>query len=140
MTFKFSDTSAKRLATTATPIQRIFNTVMDRTECDFGIAQGIRTLEQQKEYLNAGNSKTKNSRHLHTYAVDIYAYDGKALWSKESIEPIAKIALEVADELGYELEWGGNWKFLDAPHFQLSHKQFPDKPEVLKEINDFDWG
>jgi peptidoglycan L-alanyl-D-glutamate endopeptidase CwlK len=32
-----------------------------------------------------------------------------------------------AKDLGIDLEWGGDWKsFPDAPHWQLSHKAYPN--------------
>ncbi|MEY1599168.1 M15 family metallopeptidase [Escherichia coli] len=45
-------------------------------------------------------------------------------WSKFRL--VADAMLQAGDELGIDVEWGGNWtSFKDGPHFQLSRKSYP---------------
>ena len=44
------------------------------TKVDFGVIQGLRTLEQQKELYEKGASQTMKSKHLTGDAVDLMAY------------------------------------------------------------------
>jgi len=70
-----------------------------------------------------GKSTTMNSRHLTGHAVDLVPYP--VSWDWEHFYPIADAMKAAAEELGVDLEWGGDWKtFKDGPHFQLSRKKY----------------
>jgi len=46
-------------------------------------------------------------------------------WDWEHFYPIADAMKAAAEELGVDLEWGGDWKtFKDGPHFQLNRKKY----------------
>ena len=65
-----------------------------------------------------------NSRHLTGHAVDIAPYP--ISWEWEYFYPIEDAMKQAAEELGVDLEWGGDWKsFKDGPHWQLSRKSYP---------------
>lgn len=91
------------------------------TEVDFTVLEGLRTVERQKQLVANGASTTMNSRHLDGHAVDLGAWvDGTISWHWPHYYKIADAMKKAADELGVELEWGGDWKtFMDGPHFQL---------------------
>lgn len=97
------------------------------TPVDFMVVEGKRTLDRQKKLVSEGKSTTMNSRHLSGHAVDLAAYvDGDLEWGAPEHDAVATAMKEAAGELGYELEWGGDWKsFIDPPHFQLSWKAYP---------------
>lgn len=91
---------------------------------DFSVGEGLRSIERQRQLYNTGKSKTMNSRHLTGHAVDLFPYP--LSWDWEYFYPIADAMKAAAEELGIELEWGGDWKgFPDGPHFQLSWKAYP---------------
>lgn len=91
---------------------------------DFSVGEGLRTLERQRQLYNTGKSKTMNSRHLTGHAVDLFPYP--ISWDWEYFYPIADAMKEAAEDLGVDLEWGGDWKgFPDGPHFQLSWRSYP---------------
>jgi peptidoglycan L-alanyl-D-glutamate endopeptidase CwlK len=51
------------------------------TEIDFGVTQGVRSLDEQKANVAAGRSQTMRSKHLlqddgFSHAVDVVAYVG----------------------------------------------------------------
>jgi peptidoglycan LD-endopeptidase CwlK len=84
---------------------------------DVLIYETIRTVEQQREYVRKGVSKTMKSYHLVGQALDfVPVKDGKADWNGYD-EPAIKKAIAKAKELGFS--WGGDWKtFKDKPHLQ----------------------
>jgi peptidoglycan L-alanyl-D-glutamate endopeptidase CwlK len=88
---------------------------------DFGISQGLRTLEEQEALFKAGKSQTMRSRHLTGHAVDIVLFvDGQVTWDFEKYRLVADHIKTVAKELNILIEWGGDWtSFKDGPHFQL---------------------
>ena len=91
---------------------------------DFSVGEGLRSLSRQKELVNTGKSTTMNSRHLTGHAVDLFPYP--ISWDWEYYYPIADAMKQAAEELGVDVEWGGDWEsFKDGPHFQLSWKDYP---------------
>lgn len=78
------------------------------------IGEVLRTPEQQKLYVEAGRSKTMNSRHLKKCAADLHFFkDGKLCYPVELGD-----YWEALDPLN---AWGGHWKnFRDDPHFERS--------------------
>jgi len=94
------------------------------SEQDFSVGEGLRSLSRQKELVNTGKSTTMNSRHLTGHAVDLFPYP--ISWDWEYYYPIADAMKQAAEELGVDVEWGGDWEsFKDGPHFQLSWKDYP---------------
>lgn len=93
---------------------------------DFGITEGLRTLERQKELFESGKSQTMNSRHLRGLAVDIAIFiDGKANWDFPNYKLVADHIKEVAKELNVPIQWGGDWiSFKDGPHFELHRSKY----------------
>lgn len=100
------------------------------------IAEGLRTLEQQRAKVQAGYSKTMNSKHLkqadgYGHAADIV--DARYLWNDNSFFyklfrcPTCKVP-GFRDHLGssaraHNLRWGGTWKsygkYGDWAHVEL---------------------
>lgn len=127
--YKFSQRSLDNLKNVDERLVRICNELIKRV--DFTVIEGFRSLERQKELFDKGFSKIDgiNKKGKHNYspslAIDIIPYkkghnpfDG----SKESdimFDNLAKEFKQVAKELGINITWGGDWKFIDKPHFQL---------------------
>lgn len=76
-----------------------------------------RTIEQQEIYYKSGKSKTMNSAHLNSLAVDIYfTKDGKLLEYKSELQELG----DYWESLHQNNIWGGNWiNFVDCPHFEF---------------------
>ena len=87
----------------------------------FNVSEGLRTKEQQREYVRQGKSRTMNSKHLTGRAVDLYplTMNRKQVdWSR--FEELADLMFQVASDQGTEIVWGGHWKtFVDKCHFEL---------------------
>jgi len=79
---------------------------------DFGVSEGKRTLERQKQLYRQGKSRTMKSRHLDGEAVDIYVSRGKDNgYNFEQLCECMKgiwYAAEYFDVLG-KMRWGGVW-------------------------------
>lgn len=120
-THVFSEKSNSKLVGVDERLVRVATLALQLSPVDFGITEGLRTLERQKQLVKAGASKTLRSKHLEGKAIDVVAYlDGEVRWDWPLYEKIAKAFKQAADELGYKITWGGNWAtFKDGPHFQI---------------------
>lgn len=92
---------------------------------------GHRGKEEQDAAFAAGLSKVKwpTSKHnkIPSLAVDLAPLPLD--WSnRKAFEDLAAHVLQVAEKLGIEIRWGGDWnrngstkdeRFLDYPHFEL---------------------
>ena len=119
--FKFSSRSKEKLKGVDEKLVDVIEISLMESPYDFGITEGLRTIEKQKEYVRTGKSQTMNSYHLNGRVVDIVVYkDGKVTWDLKYYKEIADIVKEIAAEKGLKITWGGDWKTLvDGPHFQI---------------------
>ncbi|MFV9180700.1 M15 family metallopeptidase [Serratia marcescens] len=127
MTYKFSQRSEKNLVGVNSALIAVTRRALELSPVDFGITEGLRSLERQKQMVAAGASQTMNSRHLTGHAVDVVAYLGSTIsWEWQYYEQIAAAFKQAGEELGTAIEWGGDWKTLkDGPHFQLTFRDYP---------------
>lgn len=125
MTFKLSKRSRDSLQGVHPDLVRVVERAIELTEVDFVVIEGLRTPARQAELVKAGASQTQNSRHLTGHAVDLAAWVGTVRWDWPLYPRIAAAVKQAAKELGVPIEWGGDWKFRDGPHFQLPRKVYP---------------
>lgn len=125
--YKFSLRSEKNLQGVNSDLIRLVRQALMLSEIDFGITEGLRAIEKQKQLVKEGKSRTMNSRHLSGHAVDIIAYpEGEVSWEFNDYKQIANAFKEASIQLKIPLEWGGDWPdFRDGPHFQLPWKYYP---------------
>ena len=144
---KFGDRSLKNLHTCHTDLQKIFYLAIKISRVDFGISEGHRSLERQRELYQQGKSKingtTKKGKHnIHpSMAADIYAYHPdinvrrKIIYDIPTLSYLAGTITAIAKELKekgeitHDIRWGGNWNkdgvilhdqsFDDLPHYEL---------------------
>ena len=81
MSFRLSQRSLDRLDGVHPDMAAVVERAIQLTEVDFGVTQGVRTLEEQKANVAAGRSQTMKSKHLlqddgFSHAVDVVAYVG----------------------------------------------------------------
>ena len=121
--YKFSERSLRNLKGVDEKLVNLMIEVLSISPHDFGITEGLRTIEKQKEYIKTGKSQTMNSYHLKGKAVDIVVYkDKKVTWDLKYYKEIADIVKKIAVEKGLKITWGGDWKTLvDGPHFQIEN-------------------
>jgi len=127
MTYKLSRLSLERLQKVHPDLVKVVMLAIELTEVDFGVTEGMRTIEKQREYFAKGASKTMNSRHLTGHAVDLAAYIGSEVrWDWPLYYKIADAMKRAANSLNVPIIWGGDWKtFKDGPHFELDRKVYP---------------
>lgn len=125
--FTFSTRSLKRMDGVHPDLINVAHKALELSSVDFGVSEGLRSLEKQRLMVKQGSSTTMNSRHLTGHAIDVYAWvDGAISWDMEYYEKIAKAFKKAAKKLDVEITWGGDWKsFKDGPHFELSWGSYP---------------
>lgn len=129
--FKLSQRSLSRLDGVHPDLVKVVKRAIKITPLDFGVSEGIRTLETQKQYVADGKSTTLNSKHLPqddglSHAVDLYVFvDGQVTWEHKHFRKVVQAMFTAAIDMGVQLEAGALWRdFLDSPHFQLNGKYY----------------
>lgn len=147
--FKLSNISKERLEGIKPELRAVVERAIEITEVDFGVTQGLRTIEEQEALVARGASKTMKSKHLTGDAVDLAAYIGpRVSWEIKLYDDIADAMKQAAIELNTPIRWGAAWTvaditkwegtmeeamnayvdwrrkegkrpFIDAPHFEL---------------------
>lgn len=100
-------------------------------ETGFIVTCGVRTLEEQKVLKAKGASRTLRSRHIpaangYSHAVDLaFTVKGAVRWDWPLYDKLAKAMKAAAKAEKVPVEWGGDWKFRDGPHYQLPWDKYP---------------
>lgn len=115
MGYSLGNGSRKELQGVHSDLIKVVERAIEITEQDFTVHDGIRTVEEQRRYVNTGVSTTMNSKHLPQvdgkgHAVDLVPYiNGKLRWEWGPIYKIAAAVRQAAIELKVPLVWGGVW-------------------------------
>lgn len=131
MTIILSQKSLTKLSGAHPDLQKVIHRAAAISSVDFTILEVVRTLARQKELVAKGASKTMKSRHLpsadgYSRAIDIAPLDGgQVSWSWPLYHRLAPIIKQAAKDAGVSIEWGGDWKWADGPHWQLPWKDYP---------------
>lgn len=127
MDFQFSRRSKANLVGVHAHLVLVAQRALQLSAVDFGVTEGLRTEDRQRELVADGKSQTMNSRHLTGHAVDVMAFvAGQGSWRWNHYEQIAEAFKAAADEIGVAITWGGDWESLkDGPHFELSWSVYP---------------
>lgn len=150
MAFKLSKRSLAKLEGVDSKLVNVVKTAIGITNIDFGVIQGLRTIEEQRELVAKGASQTMKSKHLDGLAVDLMAYvAGRGSWELSVYDDIADAMKIAAMEHDVSVRWGAAWQindirewdgtmqdamdayidlrrsqgrrpFIDAPHFELT--------------------
>lgn len=149
MSFRLSQRSIERLEGVNEELVRVVMRAIAITKVDFGVVEGVRSEEKQRELVAAGASQTMESKHLTGRAVDLMAYiSGRGSWELSLYDDIAHAMRQAAVEQNIGIRWGAAWvipdiriwtgpmesamnyyidsrrrqnkrPFIDAPHFEL---------------------
>lgn len=127
MSYSFGDRSLKRLEGVHPDLIKVMKRAIGCTPIDFAVLEGRRTLARQKQLMEAGATRTMNSRHLTGHAVDVAPYIGGTVrWDWPLYHQLALIIKKAAADLGVPIQWGGDWRsFKDGPHWELPWKAYP---------------
>ena len=122
---RFSKKSLRELDTCDPLLQYLFKEVVKHFDCS--IIEGKRSLEEQKELLKEGATKTLDSAHLTGKAVDVYPYPVD-FEDRDRWHYFGGYVLGTARQFGIDVIWGGDWDndtktkdntFDDLMHFEL---------------------
>ena len=125
--FKFSQRSINNLKDIHPNLVKVMNEAIKTSPIDFVITEGVRTAERQNQCFKAGKSKCdgyiKKSNHQkkvdgYGHAVDLYPLP---IQYSDAVPYVilAKHIKETAKKLGVKIVWGGDWKMVDRPHWEL---------------------
>ena len=150
MSFKLSNRSLSKLEGVDERLVAVVKYAITETKMDFGVIEGLRSIERQRELVRKRASKTMNSKHIPGEAVDLMAYIGtRASFELNLYDEIADAMKKGAEAVDVPLRWGCAWHipdirawngtmeeamneyidlrrsqdrrpFLDGPHFELS--------------------
>lgn len=125
--FHLSGQSLQRLSRVHPELQAVVKRAIQITRVDFGVSEGLRSEERQRELFEAGASQTMASRHLTGHAVDLVCYVGHNIsWDWPLYTKVSWAMKKAAAELDVKITWGGDWKeFKDGPHYELTWKDYP---------------
>lgn len=125
--FKLSQRSLRNLKGVHPDLVKVAVRALEITDIDFGVTEGLRTIERQRELVAAGASRTMNSRHLTGHAIDVVALiGGEVRWDWPLYARLALHFKAAAHELQVPITWGGDWpRFRDGPHYELQRKRYP---------------
>jgi peptidoglycan L-alanyl-D-glutamate endopeptidase CwlK len=126
MSITLGSRSLMRLEGVHPDLVRVVKRAAASSDLDFTVLEGLRTEARQRQLFKEGASKTLNSRHLTGHAVDLAPMlDGKVSWDWPLYHRLAKIVKAAAAAENVPLQWGGDWRFKDGPHWELPWKQYP---------------
>jgi len=147
--FRLSQRSIERLDGVDDRLVDVVCRAIEITTVDFAVTEGLRTVETQRKYVEAGKSQTMEPKHLTGEAVDLVAYiNGQVSWELNLYDNIADAIKQAAIEKNVAIRWGAAWNvpdirlwrgtmeeamvyyidtrrkqnkrpFIDGPHFEL---------------------
>ena len=144
--YSFSQTSLDKMKKVHPKLVEVMKTAIENSPFDFRITDGARTAEEQFALYQIGRSKPgrivtncdgKKAKSNHQikadgygHAVDIFPcgviengeyrkFTSAEGYDEKKLKLIANHILAVAKSKNVNIEWGGNWKMHDTPHFEL---------------------
>lgn len=129
MKFKLSARSEVRLDGVHPKLVQVVRRAIEVTDVDFGVTEGVRSLETQRQYYNTGKSQTMKSKHLiqpdgYSHAVDLVAYVGPNVsWELNLYDNICDAMCRAAREVGLGLTWGAAWHIDQIEEFDGTAEQ-----------------
>ena len=128
-----SKSSIAKLSGVHPDLVKVLKKASEISETPFVVVEGVRTLARQKELLQAGATKTLNSRHITGHAADIAPLlDGKIRWDWPLYLRLAVSMRTAAQSLNIPIRWGGTWDIINGTKGPFTtamlSKTFPDGP------------
>ena len=144
--YSFSQTSLDKMKKVHPKLVEVMKAAIENSPYDFRITDGARTTEEQFALYQIGRSKPgrivtncdgKRAKSNHQiksdgygHAVDIFPcgviengvyrkFTSEEGYDEKKLKLIANHILAVAKSKNINIEWGGNWKMNDTPHFEL---------------------
>ena len=144
--YSFSQTSLDKMEKVHPKLVEVMKEAIENSPFDFRITDGARTTEEQfalyqkgrtlpgPKVTNCDGKKFKSNHQIKSdgfgHAVDIFPcgvvengvyrkFTSEEGYDEKKLKLIANHILAVAKSKNINIEWGGNWKMKDTPHFEL---------------------
>ena len=144
--YSFTQSSLDKMKKVHPKLVEVMKAAIENSPYDFRITDGARTTEEQFALYQIGRSKPgrivtncdgKKAKSNHQikedgfgHAVDIFPcgviengayrkFTSDEGYDEKKLKLIANHILAVAKSKNINVEWGGNWKMNDTPHFEL---------------------
>jgi len=144
--YSFAQSSLDKMKKVHPKLVEVMKAAIENSPFDFRITDGARTAEEQFALYQIGRSKPgrivtncdgKRAKSNHQvksdgfgHAVDIFPcgviengayrkFTSEEGYDEKKLKLIANHILAVAKSKNINIEWGGNWKMNDTPHFEL---------------------
>ena len=145
-TYSFSQASLDKMEKVHPKLVEVMKAAIIDSPYDFRITDGARTTEEQfalyqkgrtlpgPKVTNCDGKKFKSNHQIKSdgfgHAVDIFPcgvvengvyrkFTSEEGYDEKKLKLIANHILAVAKSKNINIEWGGNWKMKDTPHFEL---------------------
>lgn len=119
--FKFSQRSLDKLKRVHPDLVKVITEALAVSVVDFGVTEGLRSIERQEELVEKKLSHTMKSKHLQQedgwgHAVDLVPYvGGKVSWDWPHIFLMAEaIQSRIRHSQYPKIRWGGAWTLLNV--------------------------
>ena len=144
--YSFAQSSLDKMKKVHPKLVEVMKAAIENSPYDFRITDGARTAEEQFALYQIGRSKPgrivtncdgkkfKSNHQIKSdgygYAVDIFLtgvyengvyrkFSDSEGYDVKKLKIVANHILAVAKSKNVNIEWGGNWKMHDTPHFEL---------------------
>ena len=144
--YSFSEQSLNMFKNVHPNLVKIMKAAIENSPYDFRITAGARTAEEQfalyqlgrtkpgRKVTNCDGYKLKSNHQIKGdgfgHAVDIFPcgviengeyrkFTSEEGYDDNKLKIISEHILKIAKEKGVNIEWGGNWKMHDTPHFEI---------------------
>ena len=144
--YSFSQTSLDKMRKVHPKLVEVMKAAIENSPYDFRITDGARTTEEQfalyqigiskpgRIVTNCDGKKAKSNHQIKSdgfgHAIDIFPcgviengeyrkFTSDEGYDDKKLRLIANHILDVAKSKNINIEWGGNWKMNDTPHFEL---------------------
>ena len=119
--FRFSKRSKDNLKGVHPDLIAIAYRALSLSPYDFGITDGVRSLDRQRLLLQEKKTQTLASKHLTGDAIDFAVWiEGRLNWEFRYYAQVSAAFKRAAEEYGIVIRWGGDWRsFKDGPHIEL---------------------
>nr|DAD67809.1 MAG TPA: L alanyl D glutamate peptidase endolysin [Siphoviridae sp. ctMS01] len=144
--YSFGQTSLDKMLKVHPKLVEVMKEAIKNSPFDFRITDGARTTEEQfalyqkgrtkpgSKVTNCDGYKAKSNHQIKSdgygHAVDIFPcgilengvyrkFTSEEGYDDKKLKIISEHILKIAKEKGVNIEWGGNWKMHDTPHFEI---------------------
>ena len=141
--YSFSQASLDKMSKVHPKLVEVMKEAIKNSPFDFRITDGARTAEEQfalyqkgrtkpgPKVTNCDGYKAKSNHQIKSdgygHAVDIFPLENGVYrkftseegYDDKKLKIISEHILEVAKSKNVNIEWGGNWKMHDTPHFEI---------------------